>query len=84
MTLNANILGITIYTGNHTLYSDGQYVKYTEEMPSAMEEQVLDAAGNTVYFHSGNFKADDAHITPCPFVKLFQPARSVRDIDHGH
>ena len=71
MTLNANILGITIYTGNHTLYSDGQYVKYTEELPRAMEEQVLDAAGNTVYFHSGNFKADDAHITIARSLSYF-------------
>lgn len=71
MTLNANILGITIYTGNHTLYSDGQYVKYTEELPRAMEEQVLDAAGNTVYFHSGNFKADDAYITIARSLSYF-------------
>lgn len=71
MTLNANILGITIYTGNHTLYSDGQYVKYTEELPRAMEEQVLDAAGNTVYFHSGNFMADDAHITIARSLSYF-------------
>ncbi|PCL90082.1 cache domain-containing sensor histidine kinase [Paenibacillus lautus] len=71
MTLNANILGITIYTGNHTLYSDGQYVKYTEELPGAMEEQVLDAAGNTVYFHSGNFKANDAHITIARSLSYF-------------
>lgn len=71
MTLNANILGITIYTGNHTLYSDGQYVKYTEELPRAMEEQVLEAAGNTVYFHSGNFKADDAYITIARSLSYF-------------
>ncbi|MGC6590362.1 cache domain-containing sensor histidine kinase [Paenibacillus sp. Dod16] len=71
MTLNANILGITIYTGNHTLYSDGQYVKYTEELPRAMEEQVLDAAGNTVYFHSGNFKANDAYITIARSLSYF-------------
>lgn len=71
MTLNANILGITIYTGNHTLYSDGQYVKYTEELPRAMDEQVLDAAGNTVYFHSGNFKADDAYITIARSLSYF-------------
>lgn len=71
MTLNANILGITIYTGNHTLYSDGQYVKYTEELPRAMEEQVLDAAGNTVYFHSGDFKADDASITIARSLSYF-------------
>ncbi|MGO4789554.1 sensor histidine kinase [Paenibacillus sp. 2KB_20] len=71
MTLNANILGITIYTGNHTLYSDGQYVKYTEEMPPAMEEQVLDAAGNTVYFHSGDFKSDDAYITIARSLSYF-------------
>ncbi|MBU5346346.1 cache domain-containing sensor histidine kinase [Paenibacillus lautus] len=71
MTLNANILGITIYTGNHTLYSDGQYVKYTEELPRAMEKQVLDAAGNTVYFHSGNFKADDAYITIARSLSYF-------------
>ncbi|WP_145037432.1 sensor histidine kinase [Paenibacillus sp. Y412MC10] len=71
MTLNANILGITIYTGNHTLYSDGQYVKYTEELPRAMEEQVLNAAGNTVYFHSGNFKADDAYITIARSLSYF-------------
>ncbi|ETT60799.1 sensor histidine kinase [Paenibacillus sp. FSL H8-0457] len=71
MTLNANILGITIYTGNHTLYSDGQYVKYTEELPRAMEEQVLDAAGNTVYFHSGNFKAHDAYITIARSLSYF-------------
>jgi len=71
MTLNANILGITIYTGNHTLYSDGQYVKYTEEMSPAMEEQVLDAAGSTVYFHSGDFKADDAYITIARSLSYF-------------
>ncbi|MGG4091012.1 cache domain-containing sensor histidine kinase [Paenibacillus lautus] len=71
MTLNANILGITIYTGNHTLYSDGQYVKYTEEMPPAMEEQVLDAAGSTVYFHSGDFKSDDAYITIARSLSYF-------------
>ncbi|WP_433940759.1 cache domain-containing sensor histidine kinase [Paenibacillus lautus] len=71
MTLNANILGITIYTGNHTLYSDGQYVKYTEELPRAMEEQVLDAAGNTVYFHSEDFKADDAYITIARSLSYF-------------
>lgn len=71
MTLNANILGITIYTGNHTLYSDGQYVKYTEELPRAMEEQVLDAAGNTVYFHSEDFKANDAYITIARSLSYF-------------
>ncbi|MEC0201918.1 sensor histidine kinase [Paenibacillus lautus] len=71
MTLNANILGITIYTGNHTLYSDGQYVKYTEELPRAMEEQVLDAAGNTVYFHSRDFKANDAFITIARSLSYF-------------
>lgn len=71
MTLNANILGITIYTGNHTLYSDGQYVKFTEELPRAMEEQVLDAAGNTVYFHSGDFKANDAFITIARSLSYF-------------
>ncbi|MGG3507608.1 sensor histidine kinase [Paenibacillus lautus] len=71
MTLNANILGITIYTGNHTLYSDGQYVKYTEELPSAMEEQVLDAAGNTVYSHSEDFRANDAHITIARSLSYF-------------
>lgn len=71
MTLNANILGITIYTGNHTLYSDGQYVKYTEEMPPVMEEQVLDAAGSTVYFHSGDFKSDDAYITIARSLSYF-------------
>ncbi|MFE0557026.1 sensor histidine kinase [Paenibacillus sp. NPDC058910] len=71
MTLNANILGITIYTGNHTLYSDGQYVKFTEELPPAMEEQVLDAAGSTVYFHSEDFKADDAYITIARSLSYF-------------
>ncbi|MGG3279891.1 sensor histidine kinase [Paenibacillus solani] len=71
MTLNANILGITIYTGNHTLYSDGQYVKYTEELPPVMEEQVLDAAGSTVYFHSSDFKSDDAYITIARSLSYF-------------
>ncbi|MGG4345863.1 cache domain-containing sensor histidine kinase [Paenibacillus lautus] len=71
MTLNANILGITIYTGNHTLYSDGQYVKYTEELPPAMEEQVLDAAGNTVYFHSEDFRTGDAYITIARSLSYF-------------
>ncbi|MBT2760450.1 sensor histidine kinase [Paenibacillus sp. ISL-20] len=71
MTLNANILGITIYTGNHTLYSDGQYVKYTEELPPAMEEQVLDAAGSMVYFHSEDFRANDAHITIARSLSYF-------------
>lgn len=71
MTLNANILGITIYTGNHTLYSDGQYVKYTEELPPSMEEQVLEAAGNTVYFHSEDFRAEDASVTIARSLSYF-------------
>ncbi|EFU39640.1 integral membrane sensor signal transduction histidine kinase [Paenibacillus vortex V453] len=71
MTLNANILGITIYTGNHTLYSDGQYVKYTEELAPSLEEQVLEAAGNTVYFHSEDFRAEEASITIARSLSYF-------------
>ncbi|GAE06898.1 sensor histidine kinase [Paenibacillus sp. JCM 10914] len=71
MTLNANILGITIYTDNQTLYSDGQYVKYTQEMPPSMKEQILQAAGNTMYFHSGDSLADDAYITIARSLSYF-------------
>lgn len=63
MTLNANIQGITIYTNNKTLYSDDQFVKYMEDLPEQMKRKTLEAAGNTVYFHTGNFRDEDAYIT---------------------
>ena len=58
MTLNANIQGITIYTDNKTLYTDGQFVKYMEELPEAIKKQALLAAGNTIYTHTSGDGAD--------------------------
>jgi len=48
-TLNTNVQGITIYTNNKTLYSDGEYIRYTEELPAAIRQLAIEAAGNTVY-----------------------------------
>src|SRR5690606_29142667 len=63
MALNFNIQGITIYTDNKTFYSDGQLVKYMEELPEHIKGKALQAAGNTVYTHTDNGLAEAAHIT---------------------
>ncbi|WP_018759762.1 sensor histidine kinase [Paenibacillus terrigena] len=49
LALNTNVQGITIYTDNKTLYSDGEYIRYTEELPEAVRRMAIQAAGDTVY-----------------------------------
>ncbi|MUG65109.1 HAMP domain-containing protein [Paenibacillus campinasensis] len=71
MSLNPNLIGITIYTDNKTLYSDGQYVKYMEELPDSLKERTLSAAGNTVFSHSGDFRAPNAHVTMARSLSYF-------------
>lgn len=71
MTLNSNIQNITIFTGNKTLYSDGQYVKYMEELPAEIKEKALKAAGSTVYTHTDDYTAPDAHFTLARSLSYF-------------
>lgn len=63
MTLNTSLEGITIFTDNKTLYSDGQFLTYLDEMPAALKSKALKAAGGIVYDHSENYAVSDAHIT---------------------
>ncbi|GGA30354.1 sensor histidine kinase [Paenibacillus physcomitrellae] len=71
MILNSNLQGITIYSNNETLYTDEQYVKHMEELPEPIRQRALDAAGGTVYTHSSDYKADDAHITLARSLSYF-------------
>ncbi|OPA74011.1 two-component sensor histidine kinase [Paenibacillus selenitireducens] len=49
LALNTNVRGITIYIDNKTLYSDGEYIRYTEELPETVRKLAIEAAGDTVY-----------------------------------
>jgi two-component system sensor histidine kinase YesM len=53
IALNTNVKGITIYTDNKTLYSDEEYVRYTEELPAAIRNLAIKAGGDIVYTPTG-------------------------------
>lgn len=64
MILNSKIQGITIYSNNQTLYTDGEFVKAMGDLPDSIKSKTLQAAGNTVYTHTDDYAAaKDSHIT---------------------
>lgn len=71
MISNANIQGITIYIDNKTLYSDKQYIKYTEELPEAVKQQALDAAGSPVYTHIDDPQTGTSYVTLARSLSYF-------------
>ncbi|RED64969.1 sensor histidine kinase [Cohnella lupini] len=54
LAMNPNLKSITIYTENKTLFSDGLFIKHMEELPDALREQSLQAAGNITQFFPNN------------------------------
>ncbi|NWL90321.1 two-component sensor histidine kinase [Paenibacillus sp. 79R4] len=46
---NTNVKGITVYTNNKTLYSDGEYIRYMEELPEEVKNLALQETGDTIY-----------------------------------
>ncbi|GJM77727.1 sensor histidine kinase [Paenibacillus sp. HMSSN-139] len=71
MISNANIQGITIYIDNKTLYSDKQYIKYTEELPETVKQQALNAAGSPVYTHIDDPQAGTSYVTLARSLSYF-------------
>ncbi|GIP49792.1 putative sensor-like histidine kinase [compost metagenome] len=68
---NANIQGITIYIDNKTLYSDKQYIKYTEELPDTVKQQALNAAGSPVYTHIDDPQTGASYVTLARSLSYF-------------
>ncbi|MGG6310843.1 sensor histidine kinase [Paenibacillus macerans] len=68
---NANIQGITIYIDNKTLYSDKQYIKYTEELPEPVKRQALEAAGKSVYTYIDDPQTGASYVTLARSLSYF-------------
>jgi two-component system sensor histidine kinase YesM len=66
LALNTNVRGITIFIDNKTLYSDGEYIRYTEELPEAVRQLAIEAGGDTVYTQT-----DDHTITLARSLSYF-------------
>lgn len=49
LAMNTNVKGITVYTNNKTLYSDGEYIRYMEELPEEVKNLALQETGDTIY-----------------------------------
>ena len=60
---NANIQGITVYIDNKTLYSDKQFVKYTEELPETAKRAALEAAGKPAYTQIDDPQTGESTVT---------------------
>lgn len=71
LTLNSNVRGITIYTDNKTLYSDGEYIRYMEELSVPVREMALQAAGNIVYTQSIDETSGEHSITLARSLSYF-------------
>jgi two-component system sensor histidine kinase YesM len=71
LTINANIEEITIYTNNKTLYSDGVFIKYMEELPENIKKDAFQAAGNTIYTHTSDKVAPKHYISLVSSLSYF-------------
>lgn len=69
--LNTNLQGITIYSNNKTLYTDGQFVKSIDELPKGLRSATLEAAGNLVYTYTEASGETKAHITMSRSLSYF-------------
>lgn len=71
MISNSNLQGITIYIDNKTLYSDKQYIRYTEELPETVKQQALNAAGSPVYTHIEDPQTGTSYVTLARSLSYF-------------
>ncbi|WP_164472565.1 sensor histidine kinase [Cohnella candidum] len=63
MAINSNLKSITIYTDNHSLHTDGFFIKYMEDLPQSLKDQTQKAAGNITLFFANRAGAQGNNMT---------------------
>ncbi|MFD2611346.1 cache domain-containing sensor histidine kinase [Paenibacillus gansuensis] len=63
LAMNPNLKSISIYTDNHTLFTDGLFIKYLDKMPADMREKTYKAQGNLIHFYSEPAEGAERTIT---------------------